>query len=696
MNVVSANESFVVKQLQAILPAHCIITDPRAKKPFETDGLTAVKQMPWSSRCRRSEAQVGAVLRVCHALGVPVVRARRRHRALGRRAAARADGVLLGLAKFNRILAIDRLARTARSQPGVRNLADQRSRGAARPLLRARSVAARSPARIGGNVAENSGGVHCLKYGLTVHNVLRVRGFTLDGEAVEIGGDALDAPGSTCSRWWSASEGMLGDRHRGHGQAAAEAADARAASWPASTTSKTPATRSPQIIAAGIIPAGLEMMDKPVTAAVEGFVHAGYDLDAAAILLCESDGTAEEVEDEIARMIEVLRAPRRDADARSSERRGASGCGSGRPQERVPGRRPHQPRLHVHGLDHPAQAPGRHAGRHRARWKPTYGLRCVNVFHAGDGNLHPLILFDANEPDELQRAEALRRRDPRTLRRAWAAPSPASTASASRSSSRCACSSRRAELEQMSARQARPSIRHGPAQSRQGHADAGALRRVRPHARARAAGWRFPSCRGSERSRRVAALSATRRARARRPRRRNAPLRIRGGGTKDFYGDAARAASCSTRRRSSRHRRLRADRAGRHRARRHAARRARSAARRATARCWPSSRRTSRPTATARRHGRRRPVRPGAAPSSGGVRDYVLGARCSTAAASVLHFGGQVMKNVAGYDVSRLLAGSLGTLGVIARGLAQGAAAAAARDATLRFDIDAAAALAQR
>ena len=220
------------------------------------------------------------------------------------------------------------------------------------------------------------------------------------------------------------------------------------------------------IIAAGIIPAGLEMMDKPMTAAVEDFVHAGYDLDAAAILLCESDGTPEEVEEEIGRMIEVLRgcgATRHRG--RAATRRERLRFWSGR-KNAFPASGPHQPRLHVHGLDHPAQAPGRHADRDRARWRTKYGLRCVNVFHAGDGNLHPLILFDANDADQLHRAELFgadiletsvahgRHRHRRARRRRREAVSMCVQFSP-------------AEREQMFARQAR--LRPGrPAQPRQG------------------------------------------------------------------------------------------------------------------------------------------------------------------------------------------------------------------------------------
>jgi glycolate oxidase len=253
---------------------------------------------------------------------------------------------------------------------------------------------------IGGNVAENSGGVHCLKYGLTVHNVLKVRGFTVEGDPVEFGSDASTRPAWTCWRCWSAAR-HAGRGHRGHGQAHAQA--------PAGALHHGQLRRRAQagdavaaIIAAGIIPAGLEMMDKPMTAAVEDFVHAGYDLDAEAILLCESDGTPEEVEEEIGRMRRCWPAPAPPHGGQPG--RGRAPALLERAQERLPGLGPHQPRLHVHGLDHPAQAPGRHPAGHPGDGEEVpAALR--NVFHAGDGNLHPLILFDANDPDQLHRCE---------------------------------------------------------------------------------------------------------------------------------------------------------------------------------------------------------------------------------------------------------------------------------------------------
>ena len=242
---------------------------------------------------------------------------------------------------------------------------------------------------------------------------------------------------------------------------------ARAASWRASTTCAQAGDAVANVIAAGIIPAGLEMMDKPMTRAVEDFVHAGYDLDAAAILLCECDGTPEEVDDEIGRMLDVMDGARRDAHRRSAATR-PSACGSGA-GARTPFRRAGRisPDYMCMDSHDPAQAPGRHPARRSPRWSASTACAACNVFHAGDGNLHPLILFDANDPDELHRAElfgaeiletcvAAGRHDHRRARRRRR-----------EAELTCACSSRREERAQMFAREARVRPARA-AQSRQG------------------------------------------------------------------------------------------------------------------------------------------------------------------------------------------------------------------------------------
>ena len=358
----SRRQAEVVAALGAALPAHALLWQREDTVPYECDGLTAYREQPLVVALPESEAQVAAVLAICHRLEVPVV-ARGAGTGLSGGALPNALGVTLSLAKFNRIVAIDRVARTATVQCGVRNLAISEA-AAPYGLFYAPDPSSQIACTIGGNVAENSGGVHCLKYGLTLHNVLKVRGFTAEGEPVEFGGDALDAPGLDLLALVVGSEGMLAVIVEVTVQAAAEAADGALHPRQLRRRPTRPATRSRRSSPPASFPAGLEMMDGPMTAAVEGFVHAGYDLDAAAILLCESDGTAAEVEHEVARDDRGARGGRGDA-ARGERQRGRAAEVLERAQERLPGERPDQPRLHVHGLDHPAQAPGRHADRDR-------------------------------------------------------------------------------------------------------------------------------------------------------------------------------------------------------------------------------------------------------------------------------------------------------------------------------------------
>ncbi|MEO7116643.1 MAG: FAD-binding protein, partial [Caldimonas sp.] len=301
----SRRRAEVVAALSPVLPAHALLWQREDTIPYECDGLTAYREQPLVVALPETEAQVAAVLRVCHGLEVPVV-ARGSGTGLSGGALPDPLGVTLSLAKFNRILAIDRTARTATVQCGVRNLAISEA-AAPHGLFYAPDPSSQIACSIGGNVAENSGGVHCLKYGLTLHNVLKVRGFTAEGEPVEFGSDALDAAGLDLIAAVIGSEGMLAVVFEVTVKLLPKAETARCIMASFDDVRKA-GDAVAAIIAAGLIPAGLEMMDKPMTAAVESFVHAGYDLDAAAILLCESDGTATSVEHESARMVEVLRA----------------------------------------------------------------------------------------------------------------------------------------------------------------------------------------------------------------------------------------------------------------------------------------------------------------------------------------------------------------------------------------------------
>jgi len=390
----------VVDALNAVLPASAVLSRREDVIPYECDGLTAYRAEPLVVVLPETEAQVQAVLKTCHALKVPVV-ARGAGTGLSGGALPHTLGVTLSLARFNQIRKVDPLARTALVQCGVRNLAISEA-AAPYGLYYAPDPSSQIACTIGGNIAENSGGVHCLKYGLTLHNVLRVRGFTAEGEPVEFGSDALDAAGLDLMTVLIGSEGMLAVAIELTVKLLPRPPLARCimASFP---TVEAAGSAVASVIAAGIIPAGLELMDKRMTAAVEDFVHAGYDLDAAAILLCESDGTPEEVEEEIGRMSEVLKAS------------GASGIEISRDEaQRMKfwsGRKnafPASGRISPDYMCMDSTIPRKRLAemlREIEAMEAKYGLRCVNVFHAGDGNLHPLILYDANDPDQLQRCE---------------------------------------------------------------------------------------------------------------------------------------------------------------------------------------------------------------------------------------------------------------------------------------------------
>ena len=390
----------VVAALRAFLPAAQVLFDGEDTRPYECDGLSAYRQVPMVVALPDSEEQVSRILKTCCDLKVPVV-PRGAGTGLSGGALPMGDGVLLSLAKFNRILSVDADARTARVQPGVRNLAISEA-AAHLGLYYAPDPSSQIACSIGGNVAENSGGVHCLKYGLTVNNVLRVRGLTIEGEAVEFGSEALDAPGYDLLSVVIGSEGMLAVTTEVTVKLVPKPEQAQVvlASF---ATVEAAGNAVAAVIAAGIIPAGLEMMDKPAIAAVEQFVRAGYDLDAAAILLCESDGTAEEVAEEIERMKTVLStsgATRMSVSQNEDERLMAW---AGR-KAAFPAVGRISPDYYCMDGTIPRKALGTIL-TFIAALEIKYGLRCPNVFHAGDGNLHPLILFDANDPDQMHRTE---------------------------------------------------------------------------------------------------------------------------------------------------------------------------------------------------------------------------------------------------------------------------------------------------
>jgi glycolate oxidase len=390
----------VAGRLKARLPEGAVLFQEEDTRPYECDGLTAYRELPMVVALPANEDEARFVLQTCHELQVPVI-ARGAGTGLSGGALPSGEGVLLALAKMKRILAVDPVARIARVQPGVRNLAISE---AAEPygLHYAPDPSSQIACTIGGNVAENSGGVHCLKYGLTVHNVLRVRGFTIEGDLLELGSEAPDAPGYDLLALVTGSEGMLAVITEVTVRLIPEPLAARVILASFADVERA-GDAVAAVIAAGIVPAGLEMMDQQATRAVEEFVRAGYDLDAKAILICESDGTPEEVEEEIARMVDVL------------ERSGATAIRvSGSDAERElfwAGRKAAFPAVGRISPDYycmDGTIPRRKLGEMLTFigvMEQKYGLRCPNVFHAGDGNLHPLVLFDANRPDELARAE---------------------------------------------------------------------------------------------------------------------------------------------------------------------------------------------------------------------------------------------------------------------------------------------------
>ena len=396
----AARQREIVAALAPVVPAHALLWQAEDTVPYECDGLTAYRQQPLVVVLPETEGQVAAVLKACHALMVPVV-ARGAGTGLSGGALPHALGVTLLLAKFNKILKVDAYSRTATVQCGVRNLAISEA-AAPHGLYYAPDPSSQIACTIGGNVAENSGGVHCLKYGLALPNVVRVRGFTVEGDPVEFGSLALDTPGLDLLPVVVGSEGMLAVTTEVTVKLVPKPQLARCIMASFDDIRKA-GDAVAAVIAAGIIPAGLEMMDKPMTAAVEDFVHAGYDLDAEAILLCESDGTPEEVAEEIGRMLDVLAGAGATRMEVSKDEAQRLKFWSGRKNAF-----PASGRISPDYMCMDSTIPRKRLADILlaiAEMERKYQLRCANVFHAGDGNLHPLILFDANDPDQLHRCE---------------------------------------------------------------------------------------------------------------------------------------------------------------------------------------------------------------------------------------------------------------------------------------------------
>jgi len=384
-----------------ILPATSILTASEDTRPYECDGLTLFREEPNAVLLPESEAQVVAILKLCHAARLPVV-ARGAGTGLSGGALPDRNGVILSLAKFMRILAIDPLSRTATVQPGVRNLAISEA-AAAYGLFYAPDPSSQIACTIGGNVAENSGGVHCLKYGLTVHNVRRVRAVLITGEVVEFGSEALDSPGYDLLALVCGSEGLLAVITEVTVKLTPKPQAARCVLAAFDDVTSAGAAVA-AIIGAGIIPAGLEMMDRLTISAVEPFVHAGYPQDAAAILLCEADGTPEEVAEEVAVVNRLMAQSGATLIEVSRDEKQRERFWSGR-KAAFPAAGRISPDYYCMDGTIPRRALAAVLQR-IAELSEQFGLPCMNVFHAGDGNLHPLILYDANRPGDAAKTQA--------------------------------------------------------------------------------------------------------------------------------------------------------------------------------------------------------------------------------------------------------------------------------------------------
>ncbi|MDX2507340.1 MAG: FAD-linked oxidase C-terminal domain-containing protein [Gammaproteobacteria bacterium] len=390
----------LLRQLQQILPEGALLFSQEDLRPYECDGLSAYRQIPMMVALPETIAQIQAILKLCYEVNLPVV-ARGAGTGLSGGALPHEKGLLLGLAKFNRILEIDAECRIARVQPGVRNLAISEAVDEL-GLYYAPDPSSQIACTIGGNVAENSGGVHCLKYGLTVHNIQQLKIVTIEGELLTIGGSGLDSPGYDLLALMTGSEGMLGVIVEVTVKLLAKPERAQVILAAFDDVVKAGAAVG-HIISAGIIPAGLEMMDRLAIRAAEDFVHAGYPLDVEAILLCELDGTNEDVSTHITEVRDILN------NGGAVEVRTAKD-----EQERMTfwkGRKAAFPAVGRLSPDYycmDGTIPRKRLPevlQAIRTMSQEYGLAVANVFHAGDGNLHPLILYDANIPGELERTE---------------------------------------------------------------------------------------------------------------------------------------------------------------------------------------------------------------------------------------------------------------------------------------------------
>jgi glycolate oxidase len=395
-----ARRADIAAALRAIVPGEGVVEAPIEMRAFETDGLTAYRQMPLVVVLPETVEQVSAILKYACANGIKVV-PRGAGTSLSGGALPLADGILLGMAKFNRVLDIDYANRCAVVQPGVTNLAITKA-VEHKGFYYAPDPSSQIACTIGGNVAENSGGVHCLKYGLTANNVLGLEMVLITGEVIRLGGKHLDSEGYDLMGIMTGSEGLLGVVTEVTVRILQKPETARAVlvGFPSSEDAGQCVA---DIISAGIIPGGMEMMDRPAIHAAEEFVHADYPLDVEALLIVELDGPAVEVDHLIARVSEIAKANRSTTLRVSTSEEERLLFWAGRKAAFPAVGRISPDYLCMDGTIPRKRLPEVLQGM--AELSRIHRLRVANVFHAGDGNLHPLILFDANDADELDRAE---------------------------------------------------------------------------------------------------------------------------------------------------------------------------------------------------------------------------------------------------------------------------------------------------
>jgi glycolate oxidase len=390
----------IVAALKRLVPGEGVIASEQAMRPYESDGLTAYRQLPMVVVLPETTAQVSAVLAYCHREGVKVV-PRGAGTSLSGGALPLGDGVLLGMAKFKRIREIDFDNRVAVVEPGVTNLAVSQAVEHA-GFYYAPDPSSQIACTIGGNVAENSGGVHCLKYGMTTNNLLGCELVLMTGEVLRLGGKHLDSGGYDLLGIVTGSEGLLGVVTEITVRILKKPQSARAALI-GFNKSEDGGECVARIIGSGIIPGGMEMMDRPAIHAVEEFVHAGYPLDVEALLIVELDGPRAEVDHLLERVQEIANACRAVTCRVSNSEEERLLFWAGRKAAFPAVGRISPDYLCMDGTIPRAKLPL--VLQRMQEMSVKYGLRCANVFHAGDGNLHPLILYDANNPGELERAE---------------------------------------------------------------------------------------------------------------------------------------------------------------------------------------------------------------------------------------------------------------------------------------------------